>query len=377
MHNATNEQTFTPQIQLGLDQTWTLASNAGALRLSGNIDLAGRTLTINAARTTGNGNIVDGNFNGSGALIKTGAGILTLGATGSTFTGGTTINAGVLAFSNGGAFGTGNITLAGGELRATVATTLARTVTVGGGASGTIAAANGANLTLNALAVYGDLALGSAGNAGTITMNLNTFVGSADSGTLSINAGTVRLATSAFGFITSDQARTTIAAGATLDLNNFSLAINNLQGAGSLVMNSSGGLAPDAGDGSSAILTLNSGDFSGTISGYGNIFKDTIGTLILSGANTFSQGVVLNQGSIGVGHNSALGSGYLRVTGAAALFAQGGDRVVNQAVHLDSGRAHDRRRSGPGASIDARRRNHRRGRLDQNRRRHSRADEQQ
>jgi autotransporter-associated beta strand protein len=164
-HDAINEQTFTGPILLGLDQTWRLGSSAGALRLSGNVDLSGRTLTIDAARIGGNGNIIDGNFAGSGALIKTGAGTLTLGAAGSTFTGGTTIRGGVLAFSNGGAFGTGNMSLEAGELRATVNATLARTVTIGSGMTGTIAAATGANLTLQGLRVYGDLALGSAGNA--------------------------------------------------------------------------------------------------------------------------------------------------------------------------------------------------------------------
>jgi len=48
---------------------------------------------------------------------------------------------------------------------------------------------------------------------------------------------------------------------------------------------------------------------SGVISGSGSIVKTGAGRLNLSGANTFSGGVTINSGDIGVAHNTALGSG--------------------------------------------------------------------
>ncbi|HEX8620085.1 MAG TPA: autotransporter-associated beta strand repeat-containing protein, partial [Thermoanaerobaculia bacterium] len=338
-HNALNEQTFNAQILLGLDQTWRLGSNAGALRMSGNVDLAGRTLTIDAARTGGSGNILDGNFAGSGGLIKTGAGTLTLGSFGSTFTGGTTVREGVLAFSSNGAFGSGGVTLAGGELRANVTATLGRTVTIGAGKTGTISAATGTNLTLQGLALYGDLALGSAGNTGTITLGMTSFDGSDPTGTLSINAGRVRVGTTVVPGFIQNLERTTIAAGATFDLNNFSVGIHDLRGAGSLVLGSIGRPGPDGVEGSTPTLALYSGNFSGTISGYGGLVKESNGLLILSGANTFSEGTTLYAGTLGIGHNSALGTAALQVRGAATLYADGGDRVLSQRVFLNSDEA--------------------------------------
>jgi autotransporter-associated beta strand protein len=337
MHAAVNEQTFNPQILLGLDQTWRLGSNAGALRLVGNVDLGVRTLTIDAARTGGSGNIIDGHFSGTGGLIKTGAGTLSLSSGGSTFTGGTTVREGVLAFSHGGAFGNGTVRLEGGELRATVNATLARTVNIASGMTGAIAAATGANLTLQGLSVNGNLVLGSAGNTGTITISVTSFEGSAPTGTLSINAGRVRVGTTAVSGFMRNIERTSIAAGATFDLNNYSLGINDLQGNGTLVLGSIGRPAEDGLEGSTPTVTLYGGNFSGTIAGYGHLAKDSDSLLILSGANTFSEGTTLRAGTIGIGHNSALGTGTLQVGGAGALFADGGDRVLSQRVMLNFG----------------------------------------
>jgi autotransporter-associated beta strand protein len=168
---------------------------------------------------------------------------------------------------------------------------------------------------------------------------VTSFDGSDPTGTISINAGRVRVGTTAVSALLQNTQRTTVAAGATLDLNNYSVWINDLRGAGSLVLGSIGRPGTETIEGSTPTVVLYSGDFSGTISGYGGLVKDSNRLLILSGANTFSEGATLYGGTVGIGHNSALGAGPLQVRDAATIFAHGGDRVLDQRVFLNSDQA--------------------------------------
>jgi autotransporter-associated beta strand protein len=67
------------------------------------------------------------------------------------------------------------------------------------------------------------------------------------------------------------------------------------------------------------------------------ITKDGVGSLRLSGINTFTGGLELKQGTLLTGNDSALGTGALTIDGAATIQADGGPRVVNNAIVINGG----------------------------------------
>jgi len=76
---------------------------------------------------------------------------------------------------------------------------------------------------------------------------------------------------------------------------------------------------------------------SGEISG-GNqamLFKTGAGTLLLEGENTYSGGTEIEQGTIIVGDDQALGSGDLTASGDASLASNADDRVIDNGVNID------------------------------------------
>lgn len=97
-----------------------------------------------------------------GSIDKQGAGTLTLSGT-NTYSGGTTLTAGTLIGTNNSAFGTGTITLAGGDLKMSVGgLTVANAMTVTG-ASSVFGTDSGSDVTT----YTGNIALSS----GTLTLN--------------------------------------------------------------------------------------------------------------------------------------------------------------------------------------------------------------
>jgi autotransporter-associated beta strand protein len=133
----------------------TVANISGGGALGGNIQLGGGTLTAgNAANTT-----YAGVISGTGAVVKQGAGTLTLTGA-STYGGGTTINAGTLQANNApgtSATGGGGVTVnSGGTLAGTGAVTGAVTVDGGTLAPGTSIESLdiGASLTFNNLSTF-------------------------------------------------------------------------------------------------------------------------------------------------------------------------------------------------------------------------------
>jgi autotransporter-associated beta strand protein/T5SS/PEP-CTERM-associated repeat protein len=81
----------------------------------------------------------------------------------------------------------------------------------------------------------------------------------------------------------------------------------------------------------SANLVLN-----GTISGAGSLRKTTTGTLTLGGNNTYSGSTNLSAGTILFGHDNALGSGTLAITGNSSIGSTGATRTIANSVTLGS-----------------------------------------
>jgi len=103
----------------------------------------------------------------------------------STYTGGTTINGGTIAFANTSALGTGTITFGGGTLRAAISGTLANAINVGA-ATATVDSQSNANTLSGVVSGTGQLV---KTGSGTLTLsNANTF-----SGGTTINGGTLRI----------------------------------------------------------------------------------------------------------------------------------------------------------------------------------------
>jgi fibronectin-binding autotransporter adhesin len=188
---------------------------------------------------------------------------------------------GTLAIGNGDALGNGAVTLSGGELLATANETLTNALSFSG--SSTVAAAHGTTLTVNesslTVAPSSTLNFGALGEDGTILLHIPT---SSTFGSplpaINVQAGTLKGADSSFGFFLFDEA-VTVAAGATLDLAGNGTTITNLSGGGSVIDS-----------GAAAILTLDAANFSGAISGPLSLVAN--GTVVLSGANTYTKGSV-------------------------------------------------------------------------------------
>ncbi len=87
-----------------------------------------------------------------------------------------------------------------------------------------------------------------------------------------------------------------------------------------------------------ATLTTN-GDgfdtmFSGTISGSGGLVKEGEGTLTLSGNNSYTGGTLLNEGTLAVGSNTALGTGTLFLAEETTLQAAANWLTLTNAIQL-------------------------------------------
>jgi outer membrane autotransporter protein len=249
------------------------------------VQLGSNFLTVGTANSTTFAGILDDSSNPGGGLIKQGIGTLTLSAN-NTFSGGTTVNAGLINFNSAGNFGTGTITLNGGGLQWAVG----NTTDISGqlaplGAGGGTLDTNGNSVTL-ATPIGGPGGLTKQG-LGTLTLTAtNTYAGG-----------------------------TTVLAG----LINFAAA-NNF-GPGSITLNG-GGLQWAAGssaDISSKLAPLGAGggifDTNGNnvtlaspISGAGGLTKQGDGTLILSGINTYSGGTTVNVGMLSVSSDANLGA---------------------------------------------------------------------
>src|SRR5262252_2608706 len=154
--------------------------------------------------------------------------------------------------------------------------------------------------------------------SGTLTLSgLNTYTGPTAVNAGTLQAGAVNAFSSASAF--------TVASGATLDLAGFDQTIGSLAGAGAVTL------------GSATLTTNGNGSdttFSGTISGSGGLVKIGEGTLTLLGNNSYTGGTLLNEGTLAVGSNTALGTGTLTLADGTTLQAAANGLTLANAIRL-------------------------------------------
>ncbi|MBI5210494.1 MAG: autotransporter domain-containing protein [Elusimicrobia bacterium] len=270
-----------------------VAFDGGALKTSAAGIASARAITLNAGGgafdTAGNDSTLTSVINGAGALTKTGAGTLTLNQT-NTYAGGTAINAGILDIGNDDRLGNaaGGVAFGGGTLKTTaggIASARAITLNAGGGTFDTA----GNNSTLTSV-IGGTGGLTKAG-AGALTLNqTNTYTG----GT-AISAGTLDIG---------NDDRLGDAAGA-IGLNGGTLktTAGGIASARTVVLNAA----------STFDTAGNDSTLSGLLYGPGLLTKTGAGTLSLTAVNYHYGGTTVNQGTLKVNADYALG-GYSTLT---------------------------------------------------------------
>jgi outer membrane autotransporter protein len=291
----------------------------GQLTGDGDVALGTKVLTVGGLGLDGTiGGVISGA--GGGAIVKVGAGTLTLNGN-NTYDGGTTINAGAVAINSPQALGLGLVTLDGGKLVATEDMSL-NSLSIA--STGTVAAASGKTLTLGGILNLGaSPVFGSPTDTGVVALAPVINVGPATA--LRVAGGTLRADDALWlNQLTSAAASTTVDAGATLDLNNFNTTIANLQGAGTV----QGGLNP------ASTLELQSGKFSGNIAGADGLVKTTSGTLVLSGTNSYDGVTSVNAGTLVFNGTQTNSKSAVNVMSGATL---GGSGVIAGAVDIANG----------------------------------------
>ena len=286
------------------------------------VNLNSNTLTIGTASGT---TTFAGVISGSGGITKDDASTQILSGL-NTYTGSTTVNAGVLragvavqAFGNGSAVTMANVagaTLDLNNFNQTIGS-LAGGGALGGNVTlGTAALTTGGN---NTSTTYAGVISGTGADAlikngsGTFTLSgTNTYTG-----TTQINAGVLQAGAAAGGQAFGNLSAVTLnnALGATLDLNNFDQTIGSLAGGGG----ASGGNV-SLGDATLTTGGLNtSTTFAGVISGLGGgLTKNGNGTFSLSGANTYTGLTTINSGTL------ALTTAGGRLSPSSSLLINGG-----------------------------------------------------
>ena len=288
----TTARTILNALTIGGDVTLGNA-NTGALTFSADADLGGATRTLN----TGNGS--GATFTGivsNGGIIKNGNGTLIIGSGNSTYSGGTTLNAGTLSFGTAktgsvgnitsSSLGTGSLTLNGGTLTASsnAARSILNAVTVGGD----VTFGDGvSNAILNFAA---GIDLGGATRTLTIVTSSVTFSGVVANGGLTTAGNTLVLtvANTYTGATTINSGTLQIGSGGTGgSIDSTSSVTNN----GALIYNRN-----------------NSFSASYAIGGTGTLEKQGNGTLTLTGSNGYTGATTITAGTLQVGAGTDAGS---------------------------------------------------------------------
>ncbi|EBR2640755.1 autotransporter-associated beta strand repeat-containing protein [Salmonella enterica] len=290
------------------DETLTLS---GSNTYTGGTLISGGTLVASNVEALGSGDVTndavlelntggdfDNAISGSGQVVKSGDGTLTLSGS-NTYTGGTTISSGTLIASNVEALGTGDVTdnavlelNTGGDFDNAIS------------GSGQVVKSGDETLTLSGSNTYTG---GTTISGGTLVASNVEALGSGDvtdNATLELNTGgTFDNAISGSGKVEKSGADTLTLSGSntytggTL-ISDGTLVASNVEALGT----------GDVTD--NATLALNTGGtFDNAISGSGKVEKSGDKTLTLSGANTYTGGTTISGGTLVASNVDALGTG--------------------------------------------------------------------
>jgi len=152
-------------------------------------------------------------------------------------------------------------------------------------------------------------------------------------GDVTVTGGKVQLGTSANRLPTEATVSLTDAVGVSLDLNGFDQQLGGLSGGGM----SGGNAALGTG---TLTLSGDGNEFTGVISGGGKLVKTNTGTQVLSGANTYSGGTEVRQGTLIVANTSGsgIGSGNLLLEGGTLQIGNAGAAgSISQSVITNNG----------------------------------------
>ncbi len=338
------DATLDPASATGWDGTSLIKQGAGTLILNaentytGGTTISGGTLVATNVDALGSGDVTDdatlelntgGTFDnaisGSGQVVKSGDGALTLSGANS-YSGGTLISDGTLVASNVEALGTGDVTddatlelNTGGDFINNI------------GGTGRVEKSGDDKLTLSGSNTYTG---GTLISSGTLVANDVNALGTGDvtdNATLMLNTGgdftnniggTGRVEKSGDDALTLSGSNTytggTLISGGTLVANDV-----NALGTGDITDN--------------ATLALNAvGDFDNAISGSGKVEKSGDDALTLSGSNTYTGGTLISSGTLVASNVEALGTG---------------DVTDNATLELNTGGTFDNAISGSGQVV--------------------------
>jgi fibronectin-binding autotransporter adhesin len=290
---------------------------AGSIEGGGTYSPGSKSLTVggNNRSTEVSGVIADGGFFGGtrGSLVKVGAGTITLSGANS-YTGGTTINAGILEAANNQALGNGRVTVnSGGSLQVDSNFQVSIGPLAG---SGNINlqpnSALGVNVPTGVSSTFSGTLEGSP--AATSPFSLPFFI-SLGSGTLHLS-GTTTLygVVAAFGgtlefdssTALSNNSFLAVSTGATVAVNQVNLitaGITEVQGTGGSIVLNGGSLTIKLPNGVSSVQDM----FNGNISGTGSFgINGASITQTLSGNNTYSGATTITAGTLIAGSTTAL-----------------------------------------------------------------------
>ncbi|EDN2686511.1 fibronectin-binding autotransporter adhesin ShdA [Salmonella enterica] len=280
---------------------------------SGGTTISGGTLTADHADSLGTGTIANSGvlqvgegelkntLSGSGSLVKTGTGELTLSGD-NTYSGGTTISGGTLTADHADSLGSGDIDNSGvlkvgeGELKNTLS------------GSGSLVKTGTGELTLGGDNTYSG---GTTITGGTLTADHADSLGSGDidnSGVLQVGEGELENTLSGAGSLVK-----TGTGELTLSGDNSYSGGTTITG-GTLTADHADSLGTGAID-NSGVLQVGEGELENTLSGAGSLVKTGTGELTLSGDNSYSGGTTIIGGTLTADHADSLGTGAVANSG--------------------------------------------------------------
>ncbi|WP_118998165.1 fibronectin-binding autotransporter adhesin ShdA [Salmonella enterica] len=299
---------------------------------SGGTTISGGTLTADHADSLGSGDIdnsgvlkvgegeLENTLSGTGSLVKTGTGELTLNGD-NDYSGGTTISDGTLIANHADSLGTGAIDNSGvlqvgeGELKNTLSGT------------GSLVKIGTGELTLNG---DNDYSGGTTISDGTLIAASVNALGSGDidnSGVLQVGEG--ELKNTLFG---SGSLVKTGTGELTLSGDNTYSGGTTISG-GTLIAASVNALGSGDID-NSGVLKVGEGELKNTLSGSGSLVKTGTGELTLSGDNnTYSGDTTIADGTLIAANVNALGSGNIDNSSTLMLDANGAFKLANITTH--------------------------------------------